>query len=91
MTMKHFARLFGIAMAIVGVWLVAGLFTASEFYRRTLALSGARKEIGFPHRPPPDGAQAHAARTKVRSGSSSRQSRRTSRACLRARSCSMVT
>ena len=47
MTMKHFARLFGIAMAIVGVWIVAGLFTASEFYRRTLALSGATEHVEY--------------------------------------------
>ena len=47
MTIKHFARLFGIAMAIVGVWMVAGLFTASEFYRRTLALSGATEHIEY--------------------------------------------
>jgi hypothetical protein len=47
MTWRHFARLVGIAMAIVGVWMVAGLFTASEFYRRTLALHGATEHVEY--------------------------------------------
>ncbi|HEY6141507.1 MAG TPA: histidine kinase [Thermoanaerobaculia bacterium] len=47
MTWRHFARLFGMAMAVIGVWMVAGLFTASEFYRRTLALSGATEHVEY--------------------------------------------
>jgi hypothetical protein len=36
------AELFVVALAIVAIWLVAGLFTASEFYRRSIALGGNR-------------------------------------------------
>ena len=47
MTRKHFARLFGLAMGLIGIWLVVGLFTASEFYRRTLALNGATENVNY--------------------------------------------
>ena len=47
MTGKHFARLFGVAMGIIGIWLAAGLFTASEFYRRSLALSGSTERVHY--------------------------------------------
>ena len=47
MTGKQILRLFGIAMAFIGVWLVAGLFTASEFYRRTLAVNGATERVAY--------------------------------------------
>jgi hypothetical protein len=47
MTGQRLARLFGIAMAIVGVWLIAGLFTACEFYRRTLALNGTTERVVY--------------------------------------------
>jgi hypothetical protein len=47
MTGKHFARLFGFSMALVVVCIGAGLFTASEFYRRTLALNGATERVEY--------------------------------------------
>jgi hypothetical protein len=46
MTARRLLRLFGIAMALIGIWAVAGLFTASEFQRRTIALGGAAEELG---------------------------------------------
>lgn len=42
---RSFPALLGIAAAIVAVWIVAGLFTASEFYRRSVALGGMREEF----------------------------------------------
>jgi hypothetical protein len=47
MTGKHLARLFGVAMALLAVCIVAGLFTASEFYRRSLALNGATERVEY--------------------------------------------
>src|SRR5690349_728118 len=38
-------ELFGIAMALIAIWLVAGLFTASEFYRRSIAQHGMTEEF----------------------------------------------
>ena len=45
MTAQRFVRLFGIAMALIAIWLVAGLFTASEFQRRTIAQGGVTEEF----------------------------------------------
>jgi two-component system LytT family sensor kinase len=39
-TPRRLRELAGIALALIAVWLVAGLFTASEFYRRSIALGG---------------------------------------------------
>ena len=47
MTKQRFARLFGMALALIGIWLAAGLFTASEFYRRTLALNGSTESVSY--------------------------------------------
>lgn len=35
---RSFANLFGIAMLIVGIWLILAFFNASEFYRRSMAI-----------------------------------------------------
>ena len=44
-TRRSFRELFGIAMALIAIWLVAGLFTASEFYRRSIAQHGMTEEF----------------------------------------------
>jgi len=44
-TRQRLLRLFGVAMALIAIWLVAGLFTASEFYRRTLAMGWIPEEV----------------------------------------------
>ena len=40
MTARRLRELFWIAMALIAIWIVAGLFTASEFYRRAIAVGG---------------------------------------------------
>jgi hypothetical protein len=44
-TPRRLLQLLGIALALIAVWLVAGLFTASELYRRTLAVGGIPEEV----------------------------------------------
>jgi two-component system LytT family sensor kinase len=39
-TSRRFAELFVVALVLIFIWLVAGLFTASEFYRRSIAMRG---------------------------------------------------
>jgi hypothetical protein len=45
LTSRRFVELLGIAAGIIGVWIVVGLFAASEFYRRTLAGGGAQETL----------------------------------------------
>lgn len=47
MTARRLRELFGIALAIVAIWIVAGLFTASEFYRRSIAISGDAERLVY--------------------------------------------
>lgn len=42
---RPFRELAAIAAGFVAVWFVAGLFTASEFYRRSIAMGGLREEF----------------------------------------------
>jgi hypothetical protein len=44
-TPRRLLELTGIALAIIMIWLVIGLFTASEFYRRMIALQGQTEGI----------------------------------------------
>jgi two-component system, LytTR family, sensor kinase len=45
MARRPVRELFAIAMALIAIWLVAGLFTASEFYRRSIAQHGKTEEF----------------------------------------------
>ena len=48
MTTRRFLELVGISFALIVIWIVVGLFTASEFYRRSITWGGqteALKEI----------------------------------------------
>jgi hypothetical protein len=45
-TRRRLLDLGGIAAALVAIWIVAGLFAASEFYRRSIAMGGRREEFG---------------------------------------------
>jgi two-component system LytT family sensor kinase len=44
---QRLAQLFGIALAIIGIWILASLFTTSEFYRRSIAGGGTREDIKY--------------------------------------------
>jgi len=45
MTAARLRELLVIAMAIVAIWLVAGIFATSEFYRRCLVMGGAVDQV----------------------------------------------
>lgn len=47
LTSRRLAQLFGISMAIIGIWILASLFTTSEFYRRSIAGGGTREDIKY--------------------------------------------
>lgn len=40
MTPRRLLELFGISLAFIAIWMVIGLYTASEFYRRSILLQG---------------------------------------------------
>jgi len=44
-TPRRLLELFVVAMGVIGICLVAGLFTASEFYRRSIAMGGDPQAI----------------------------------------------
>jgi two-component system LytT family sensor kinase len=46
-TPQRLRELFGIAIALMAIWIVAGLFTASEFYRRAVSLHGWTEEFPY--------------------------------------------
>lgn len=45
MTARRLLELFGIAIAFIAIWIVVGLFTASEFYRRTITWKGQNEAL----------------------------------------------
>jgi hypothetical protein len=46
MTPRRLLHLAAISLALIAVWIVIGLFTASEFHRRSIAAGGATEELG---------------------------------------------
>ena len=45
MTARRLFELFGISIAFIVIWIVVGLFTASEFYRRSILLKGQTEAL----------------------------------------------
>jgi two-component system LytT family sensor kinase len=45
LTPRRLLELFGIAFALIVIWAVVGLFAASEFYRRTIAVKGQTESL----------------------------------------------
>lgn len=45
LTPRRLLELFGIAIAFIAIWMVVGLYTASEFYRRSIALKGQTEAL----------------------------------------------
>jgi LytS/YehU family sensor histidine kinase len=45
MTWRRLGELFVVALAFILIWIVAGLFATSEFYRRSIAMGGELQEL----------------------------------------------
>lgn len=44
-TPRRFLELLGMSVAFIAIWFVAGLYTASEFYRRSIAVRGVTESL----------------------------------------------